>query len=636
MIGTVVDNYLVQEVLGRGGMGIVYKAVDMSLDKVVALKVMDSGLNQDDHFLQRFKVEARALGRLQHPHIVNVLAFRYVEPHLLMVTEYIEGGTLKARISQGGPLPWQTAVPMMRQALSAIDYAHRQRIIHRDIKPANILLTRTSAVKITDFGLAKIQAAQGPGRSATRTDFTAGTLCYMSPEQLEGLSKVDHRGDIYALGMTFYEMLAGTTPFHRRASDFAIQQAIYTHDFPALDQLNKEVPAPLVRIVMKAIEREPADRYPSAHAMLEVLTAWETQAVRQATNKTTAVSGVRGRSRSRETQPTDPYRSPAKRRFGGTRGLQILPMRPRLLQSAAFAGGVLLLSVLFGLNRQRGAEAFPVMRSSPHSSATAFEPSSPADLPKAASLLADPTQASPTTEAVRQTEPVTEKNERTLPALLLVDAQEADRKTEPVPSALSAPESEEEVELVKATEGAAEARLDSIGTETDQAGPLTPLTGTLRLKPSPWGNVYVDGEPYAYEVDYWIVLNLSARLHRITVRNPVFDRIWEMDIVPTPGDTQDVAIDFMARLDVNVSAKDTDGHPVSGEIYVDGNPTGDWSPMRIQVYPGLHRIEVRKAGYTQVEVREVKGEVVQRVELPINFSQGTPARIFHVFLRKTE
>ena len=108
--------------------------------------------------------------------------------------------------------------------------------------------------------------------------------------------------------------LAGTTPFHRMASDFAIQQAIYTHDFPALDQLNKEVPAPLVRIVMKAIEREPADRYPSADAMLEALTAWEAQAVGQATN--TAVSGVRGRRRSRETQPTDPYRSSGPRAAG--------------------------------------------------------------------------------------------------------------------------------------------------------------------------------------------------------------------------------------------------------------------------------------------------------------------------------
>ena len=114
----------------------------------------------------------------------------------------------------------------------------------------------------------------------------------MSPEQLEGLSKVDQRGDIYALGMTFYEMLAGRTPFDELSSGFAIQKAIYTHDFPSLDQLNKEVPEPLVRIVMKAIERDPADRYPTAKAMLAALEEWQGQTEGQATNNDAVASRV--------------------------------------------------------------------------------------------------------------------------------------------------------------------------------------------------------------------------------------------------------------------------------------------------------------------------------------------------------
>lgn len=602
MVGTVVDNYRVEEVVGRGGMGIVYKAVDTSLDKVVALKVVDSGLHEDDHFLQRFKSEARALGRLQHPNIVNVLAFRYVEPHLLMVTEYVEGGTLKTRIRQGGPFPWQAAVPIMRQALAAIAYAHGKGIIHRDIKPANILLTRTNTVKITDFGLAKIQAAQATGRSATRTDFTAGTLCYMSPEQLEGLSKVDHRGDIYALGMTFYEMLAGVTPFHQMASDFAIQQAIYTHDFPALDQLNMEVPAPLVRIVMKAIEREPADRYPSAHALLEALATWEGRAAGRAAD-------FRQTHPSRETQPTEPCRPVAKRRFGVKRRLTV---RPHLLRPVAAAGMMVLLSVLFGGNRLRGAEPVSLFASDPQPPASTT--SAPSDLAQVAPLDFPQRELPPTTQA----EPVTEKEESTVPVSL--------------PSAPPEQTPAMEVEVVKT----AEATPDSIPIDIDQAELLPPRSGTLRLKPSPWGNVYVDGEPYAYEVDYWVALTLPARRHRITVRNPVLGRIWEQDVVPAPGDTLDVAIDFMARVDVNITAKDIAGHPVSGEIYVDGNPTGDWSPRRIRVVPGLHRIEVRAAGYTQADVREVKGEVAQRVEMPINFGQGSQPRIFHILLRKTE
>ena len=108
-----------------------------------------------------------------------------------------------------------------------------------------------------------------------------------------------------------------------------------------------------------------------------------------------------------------------------------------------------------------------------------------------------------------------------------------------------------------------------------------------------------------------------------------------MDVIPVPGDTQDVTIDFMARVEVNVAAKDTDGHPVSGEIYIDGNATGDWSPKKIRVYPGLHRIEVRAAGYAQLEVREATGAGVSLVDNPVPFNQDTPARIFHVILKKS-
>ena len=275
MLGKVIDSYQIQEVLGKGGMGVVYKAIDTSLDKVVALKVMNPLLVEDERFLGRFKSEAKALGRLHHPHIVSVFALRHVEQHFFIVMEYIEGVNLADRIKGHGPMDWQDALPIIEQTLQAIDYAHRQQIIHRDVKPHNILLSPGGVAKMTDFGLAKIQAVHSDTKALTRTGFTGGTLYYMPPEQLEGLLHVDHRGDIYGLGMTYYELLAGRTPFDKLSSEFAILKAIDAHDFPRLSAFNAAVPEPLVRIVMKAIEREPDDRYQSADEVLKEIEAWK-------------------------------------------------------------------------------------------------------------------------------------------------------------------------------------------------------------------------------------------------------------------------------------------------------------------------------------------------------------------------
>ena len=274
MLGKTIDTYQIEKVLGKGGMGVVYKAIDTSLDKVVALKVMNPMLTEDERFLSRFKSEAKALGRLHHPNIVGVFALRHVQQYLFIVMEFVEGVNLADRIKQRGAMVWQDAVPIMQQTLQAIDYAHNEEIIHRDIKPHNILISPKGVAKMTDFGLAKIQATRSDSVMATRTGFTGGTLYYMPPEQLEGLLHVDRRGDIYGLGMTYFEMLAGRTPFDKLSSEFAILKAIDAHDFPSLNEVNKDVPRSLVKIVMKAVERRPDERYQTAGAMLKDLDAW--------------------------------------------------------------------------------------------------------------------------------------------------------------------------------------------------------------------------------------------------------------------------------------------------------------------------------------------------------------------------
>ena len=237
IIGKVVDGYQIEEVLGRGGMGIVYKAVDTSLDRVVALKVMNPLLVDNEQFFRRFKVEAKALGRLAHPNIVGVFTLRHTEDFLFIVMEYVDGGTLTDLIHQHEKIPWHNAIPIIEQTLSAVEYAHQQHVIHRDIKPSNILISSSGIAQVTDFGLAKIQNLSADTRALTKTGITGGTLYYMPPEQLVGLTKVDHRGDIYSLGMTYYVMLAGRSPFDKLSSEFEVLKAIDAHDFPALGSL---------------------------------------------------------------------------------------------------------------------------------------------------------------------------------------------------------------------------------------------------------------------------------------------------------------------------------------------------------------------------------------------------------------
>lgn len=268
-IGREVDGYKIQSVLGRGGMGIVYQAEDIALSRPVALKMIDPALARDEAFVRRFRAEARALARVNSPYIVNIHALRKSEFGMLIVMEYVDGGTLADLIDEG-PIPWERALPIIRQMLQAFEQAHGVGVIHRDIKPRNIMLSRAGTVKVTDFGLAKVN--QGD-RASTMTQGVAGTLYYMSPEQVKGLQDLDHRSDLYALGMTIYEMLTGRLPFDRNASDFSIMRTIVEAKLPPPTQFRDDLPEPVARVIMQALEKEPDRRFENAREMLEAFEA---------------------------------------------------------------------------------------------------------------------------------------------------------------------------------------------------------------------------------------------------------------------------------------------------------------------------------------------------------------------------
>jgi predicted Ser/Thr protein kinase len=271
LIGREVDGYRILEVLGRGGMGVVYKAEDLALSRIVALKMITPTLARNESFLRRFRSEAQALARIDSPHIVSVHALRQTDHGTFIVMEYVDGRTL-AEMLEDGSLSPQRAIPLIRQMLVALEHAHSVGVMHRDIKPSNIMVTPSGTVKVADFGLAKVRTDDA---ASTVTEATAGTVRYMSPEQVRGLRHVDNRSDIYSLGMTFYELLTGRLPFEPDTNTFAIMRKIVEEPLPAPDTYNRTLPQPLVQIVMKALEKAPNRRYQTAEEMLEALEAVE-------------------------------------------------------------------------------------------------------------------------------------------------------------------------------------------------------------------------------------------------------------------------------------------------------------------------------------------------------------------------
>ncbi|HEX7574161.1 MAG TPA: serine/threonine-protein kinase [Bacteroidota bacterium] len=271
MIGKMIDSYKILEVLGRGGMGVVYRATDTTLDRDVALKMMDVLIASDPNFLKRFQSEAKALAKLQNPNIVGIFALRETEFGVCIIMEFVKGKTLADLLKQSTLLPVHRVVHIFKQLLTALDHAHKGGVIHRDIKPGNVMLAESDIVKVTDFGLAKIQKTN----VSTVTMGTAGTLYYMSPEQIRGLGQVDARGDIYSAGMALYECLTGRVPFKAEDSDFAVAQMIVEGRIPPPEKLNASIPKELAKIVVKSIDKDPAKRYQTAAEMVTALERFE-------------------------------------------------------------------------------------------------------------------------------------------------------------------------------------------------------------------------------------------------------------------------------------------------------------------------------------------------------------------------
>jgi eukaryotic-like serine/threonine-protein kinase len=262
--GQTVGKYRVVERVGRGGMGIVYRAVDETLSREVAIKSLNPEVNEPD-VARRFRAEAVTVARLNHPGIATVYELFQHEDHWLMVMEFVRGETLEALIERVGALPVERVVDLASQALAALAHAHSLGVVHRDLKPANLMLNDSGVVKIMDFGIARVIGSE----HLTTAGFMMGTPAYMAPEQVLG-QEIDSRADLYAMGVVLYRLATGKLPF-KGATPFAMAHS-QVQDPPTPVRLSREgLPAWIEQVIGRALAKRPEERFQTAQAFADAI-----------------------------------------------------------------------------------------------------------------------------------------------------------------------------------------------------------------------------------------------------------------------------------------------------------------------------------------------------------------------------
>ncbi|HTM60010.1 MAG TPA: serine/threonine-protein kinase [Burkholderiales bacterium] len=302
--------YVIQSEIGRGAMGIVYKALDSVLERPVAVKTVNITLEREyaDKYEKRFYQEAKSAGILNHPNIVTIHDVGKAGDVVFMAMEYIEGVELKTLIGEGRPLRLPQAVSIAAQVAEGLAFAHQRGVVHRDIKPANIMVVANGPVKITDFGIARMRGAG----DLTQTGMLLGSPKYMSPEQVIG-KRADHRSDIFSLGVILYEMLVGAAPFNGE-NVTALMYQIVNFVPPAPSTVNREIPEVLDYIVAKSIAKPLEERYQDAAELARDLRECERQLAAAAPPP----------------QPTGATQTLAQRTIG-----VVSPPEPKLVDAAA-------------------------------------------------------------------------------------------------------------------------------------------------------------------------------------------------------------------------------------------------------------------------------------------------------------
>jgi len=307
------DRYLLERKLGSGGMADVWLAEDQELGRRVAVKILHERYANDEQFVERFRREATHAAGLSHPNIVSIYDRGVAEGSYFIVMEYIEGRTLKELIVTRGPCPVPVAISYTRQILAALRYAHKNGIIHRDIKPHNVLVDREGRLKVADFGIARAGASE-----MTEAGSIVGTAQYLSPEQARG-APVDESSDLYSTGIVLYELLTGTVPFTGETPvEIAMKHLSQTPDAPSARR--PDIPHDLDLVVLRALAKEPADRYRSAAELdrdLELVARGDPVGAETETAATMVLAGAGAMDATAATQVAAPLAGSSGGTYGG-------------------------------------------------------------------------------------------------------------------------------------------------------------------------------------------------------------------------------------------------------------------------------------------------------------------------------
>jgi eukaryotic-like serine/threonine-protein kinase len=262
-----IGRYEVVEKLGSGGMAHVFLARDPYMKRQVAIKVMSAAMTTDPEFRTRFETEAEVIAALEHPFIVPVYDFGYYKEQPYLVMRYLMGGSLKERLEDYGPMAISDAAKILERMAAALDEAHRRGVVHRDVKPENVLLDTAGDTFLADFGIVKIMSAAGSG---TAGQWITGTPAYMAPEQVYGDRPITPATDVYALGVTLYELLTTTKPY-TDSNNTKLMMNHVMEPVPQITMVLPDAPAGIEEVIMKAMAKEPADRYQSAGEFSEAV-----------------------------------------------------------------------------------------------------------------------------------------------------------------------------------------------------------------------------------------------------------------------------------------------------------------------------------------------------------------------------
>jgi serine/threonine-protein kinase len=507
MITTRLGRYEILGELGRGAMGVVYRARDPIIDRVVALKTINLALTGAAlaSFEERFFQEARSAGRLNHPNIVTIYDAGKADGVAYIAMEFLEGTSLREILDEQPPLSVPRILETVAQVARGLAYAHENGVVHRDVKPANIIVLRNRRPKITDFGIARLGEADGLASER------AGSPKYMSPEQIRGDVTLDGRSDVFSLGTVLYEMLTGRPPFAGETVT-EIMQAVLEHTPPVPSVVDGHVPPELDGVVMRMLAKRPDDRYPSARSLFRELRRVDENFAARAEHEPVAQAPAAEPDVLVTPEPKSAVGPGDKTLVIGT-----APPPPRHWRRAAVFGAIAAAIAVIAViplklqyndaNATRGAGSPPVVAAAPASEPPAAEPVAPPPAPEPPAAAPAPPEP-PKKAAARRP---------------------ARKAAAPAPMVAAPPPPLEPPVVVAAAPP-----------PTPVAPP--PQTATLLLTVSPWGEIYVDGKRRGLASPV-ATIEVPPGRYRVEIRNATAPS-YLANVTVRAGDTQQITHRF--------------------------------------------------------------------------------------------